>query len=113
MYQANMQKYLYRLANTYNISIGNVYSSLTVIKLLGGKRGTAYTVRCRCICGKIYDTLPSILVSGKPVSCGCGNKAHERYKLSKLDIYLNRVIGNYINNAEKRNIEYKLANDTA
>ncbi len=70
------------------IVTGTKYGHLTVIKegekkyLPSGQ--TNRTILCKCDCGIVKTIRISHLISGKTISCGCGNGINSIYKTERL-----------------------------
>lgn len=97
----------------YNIKVGDIYNSLTVLKVYG-KRYTfpngkhCILIKCRCICGNIYYAQRDSLGSRKLKTCGCGMG---RKVLDNNMGPINQILLSYKNNAKARNLVWELSDE--
>lgn len=62
---------------------GQRFGKVTPLERLDKKRGSNYLWRCRCDCGKEFETTANALLSGSCKSCGCG-RVDALYRTMKI-----------------------------
>jgi hypothetical protein len=55
----------------YTVQIGQVFSNLTILGILGWNKHGHLIYRCKCQCGQIKNVQRYHLLSGQIKSCGC------------------------------------------
>lgn len=64
--------------------VGQKFESLVVLAV--HKRGLAYVLECRCVCGAITTALKTNVLSGNTTSCGCYKKQLDSVRLKTLAV---------------------------
>lgn len=90
------------------IKIGQTFRRLTVLEHIEHTKDT-YKYKCLCECGNMITLFAYQLIHGNNKSCGC----LEFKRVADGNSCENRLIRNYRNDAEKRNLKWDLTKEEA
>jgi hypothetical protein len=95
-----------RVKHNIDYYIGKKFNKITILSF-SHKKGGHIVYNCICECGNEKQfILYNLLKTVKPTtSCGCS------YKLKTGEAHFNLIFNSYVNNANKRNLEFNLSKE--